>query len=58
MSTTFFLFRSCILRSFKNKSEVCHVLCEELFMLGGTHSHVNVETKFGVVSLILLFYKF
>ena len=30
-----FLFRFCIWRGFKNKSDVCHVLCEELFMLGG-----------------------
>jgi len=28
-----FLFRFCIWRGFKNKSDVCHVLCEELFML-------------------------
>jgi len=31
----FFLFRFCIWRGFKNKSDVCHVLCEELFMLEG-----------------------
>ena len=31
----FFLFRFCIWRGFKNKSDVCHVLCEELFMLDG-----------------------
>jgi len=31
----FFLFRLYIWRGFKNKSDVCHVLCEELFMLGG-----------------------
>jgi len=30
-----FLFRFCIWRGFKYKSDVCHVLCEELFMLGG-----------------------
>ena len=34
----FFLFMFCIWRGFKNKSDVCHVLCEELFMLdGGPH---------------------
>jgi len=27
-------------------------------MLDGTHSQVDVETELGVVSLILLFYKF
>jgi len=31
----FFLFRFCIWRGFKNKSDVCHVLCGELFMLHG-----------------------
>jgi len=31
----FFLFRFCIWRGFKNKSDICHVLCEELFMLDG-----------------------
>jgi len=34
----FFLFRFCIWRGFKNKSDVCqycHVLCEELFMSDG-----------------------
>jgi len=31
----FFLFRFCIWRDFNNKSDVCHVLCEELFMLDG-----------------------
>jgi len=32
---TFFLFRFCIWRGFKNKSDACHVFCEELFMLDG-----------------------
>jgi len=32
-------------------SEVCHVLCELLFTLDVTHSQVDVETEFGVVSL-------
>jgi len=31
----FFLFTFCMWRGFKNKSDVCHVLCEELFMLNG-----------------------
>ena len=30
-----FQVRFCIWRGFKNKSDVCHVLCEELFMLDG-----------------------
>ena len=46
-----FLFRFCIWRSSKNKSDICHVLCEVLFMLDVTHSQVDVETEFGVVSL-------
>ena len=45
----------CIWRSFKTKCDVCHVLCEEFLMLDVTHSHVDVETVFGVVSLILTF---
>jgi len=47
-----FLFRFYIWRGFKNKSDVCHVLCEDLFMLDVTHSQVDVETEFVVVSLI------
>jgi len=39
MFSHFFLFRLgfrfCIWRGFKNKSDVCDVLCEELFMLDG-----------------------
>jgi len=62
MSPHFFSFRFCIWRGFKNKGDICHVLCEELFMLDGRlhigHSHVHVETEFGVVSLILLVYHF
>jgi len=46
-----FLFRFCVWRSSKNKSDVCHVLPEVLFMLNVTHSQVDVETEFGVVSL-------
>jgi len=53
-----FQFKFCIWRGFKNKSDVCHVLCEELIMLDFTHSQVGVEREFGVVSLILLFFKF
>jgi len=45
-----FLFRFCIWRSSKNKSDVCHVLCEVL-MLDVTRSQVDVETEFGVVLL-------
>ena len=51
----FFHFRFCIWTSFKNKSDVCHVWCEELFMLGVTYSQADVETEFGVLSLILIF---
>ena len=46
-----FVFRFCIWRSSKNKSDVCHVLREVLFMLGVTHSQVDVETEFSVVPL-------
>ena len=54
-----FLYRFCIWRAFKNKSDVCYVLCEELFMLDGTHnSRIDVELEVGVVSLILIFLKF
>ena len=35
MSPHFFLFRFCVGRGFTNKSDVCHVLCEKLFMLDG-----------------------
>jgi len=35
MSPHFFLFRFCIWRGFKIESDVCHVLCEEFFMLDG-----------------------
>ena len=34
-SPHFFLFRFCIWSGFKSKSDVCHVLCEELFILDG-----------------------
>jgi len=42
---------------FQNQCDICHVLCEELFILDVTHSQVDVETESGVVSLILLVYK-
>ena len=32
------------LGGFKNKSDVCHILCEELFIYI-THSQVHVETR-------------
>jgi len=49
------LFGFFVWRGFKNKSDVCRVFCEELFMLDVTHSQVYVETEFGVVSQILIF---
>jgi len=55
----FFLSRFCIWSGFKNKSDVCHVLCEELYMLNGRPHIAKLmlnERDFGVVSLILLFY--
>ena len=45
----FFLFRFCICRSFKNKSDVCHVLCEELFMLDGTPHIAKLMLKQSLV---------
>jgi len=58
MSPPFFSLRVCIWRGFKTKCDLCHVLCEELFMLDVTHSYIDVEIEFGVVSLILIFYKY
>jgi len=51
MSPTHFIFRFCMWQGFKHESDVCHVLCEELFMLDVTHSQVDVEpdTESGVV---------
>jgi len=43
-----FSLRVFIWRGFKTKCDICHVLCEEFFMLNITHSHVDVETEFGV----------
>jgi len=51
-----FSLRVCIWRGFKTKYDVCHVLCQKFFMLDVTHSNVDVETQFGVVSLILIFF--
>jgi len=31
----FVLFKFCIWRGFKNKSDVCHFLCDEIFMFDG-----------------------
>jgi len=44
--------RFCIWKGFKIKCGDGHVLCEEFFMLDVTHNHVDVETEFGVESLI------
>ena len=53
----YFYLQVLYLERFQNKSDVCHVLCEELFMLDVTHNRrVDVETGFGVVSLILMFW--
>ena len=54
----FFLFRFCIWRDFKNKSGVCHVLCEELFMLNGEPYIAKLMLKQSLVSLFLLVYEF
>jgi len=43
-----FLFRFCFWRGSQNKSDVCHVLREVLFMLEVTQSQVDVETGFQV----------
>jgi len=51
-----FLFTFCIWRGFKNKTDVYHVLREELFTLDVAHSQVDDETGFGVVSQILIFF--
>ena len=50
-----FSLRVCIWRGFKTKCGVCHGLCEEFFILDVTHSYVDVEREFGVVSLILIY---
>jgi len=43
------LFSLFIWRGFKNKSDVCHVLCEELFMLDGRPHIVKVMLKQSLV---------
>jgi len=48
-----FIFRFCIWRGFKNKSDVT-VFREEFFMLDFTHSQADVETEVGTVSVILI----
>ena len=55
MSLSLFSLRVCIWRGFKTKYDVCHILCKEFIMLDVTHSNVDDETEFGVVSLILIF---
>jgi len=50
-----FPFQFCIWKGFKKESDVCHVLCEELFMLDVRHRQIDAETEFNVVSLILIF---
>jgi len=42
MSPTLFFYSFCIWNGFKNKSHVCHVLCEELFILDVTHGQVDI----------------
>jgi len=44
-----FFFRFFIWRGFKNKSDVCHVLCKELFMLDGRPLTVKVMLKQNLV---------
>jgi len=57
MSPHFFFFRFWIWRGFKNEI-VCHVLCEELFMLDGRSHIAKLMLKQSLVSLILLVYEF
>jgi len=48
-SPHFFLFRFCISRGFKNKSDVCHVLCEVLFMLDSRQHIAKLMLKQSLV---------
>jgi len=48
MPTPHFLFRFCIWRGSKNKSDVCHVLREVLFLLDITQNQFDVERGFQV----------
>jgi len=52
MSPHIFLFKFCIWRDFIKESDVCHILCEELFMSDVRHSQIDAETEFDVVSPI------
>ena len=51
-----FLFRFCIWRGFKNKSDICHVLCEELFMFDVVHIAKLMLIQGLAWSLILIFF--
>jgi len=52
---TLLSLKVCIWKGFKNKCDVCHVLCEEFIILDVTHGYVDVEKEFGMVSLILIY---
>ena len=56
----FFLFRFCNWRGVRNKIDVCHVLCEELFMLDGRPHIAKLMLKQSLVWYyrILLVYAF
>jgi len=51
----YFSLRFCIWRGFRTKSDVCHVACEEFFMLDVTAHIAMLMLKQSVVSLILIF---
>ena len=53
-----FSLRVCVWRGFKTKYDVCHVLCEEFFMLDVAHSHVDVEIGFTVFTDSNIFINF
>jgi len=42
------IFFAIIWNGFKNKIDVCHVLCKELLLLDVTHSEVDIETELAV----------
>jgi len=44
-----FLFRFCVWRGFKNKSDICHILCEKLFMLDSTPHIAKLMLKQSLV---------
>ena len=57
-SIHFAIYILCLERfGFKNKSDICHVLYEEVFMLDVTRSNLDVEKEFGIVLLTPKFYK-